>query len=1461
MDRAEPRCHAQGQERGGNEAAHGSRRGAAGGVPAKTMTLTIAALMGISASAADQTATWLGNGDGTSWTDPLNWSTPVFPNNNGTSFDAVIGDGFDVLLSDEPDQIAIQALNLGNAAGLTLDPDGFNPGPLKINADSTNDGTITLPDAELWVQSDLTLGGSGTIVLSGNGGNLISQNDSDLTLGADQTVQTQGPDSFSRMFGFGMLTNRGTIESVGGRRLEVIGSGSAAVNVTNTGWMRARDGGMLLLEAAHVDQTGGGVITVEAGSTLRLDDSPAPDAVNRITGGTINGGGTIEAWFGALDGVTLAGGITTQADDLTVANTVTNNGELTIPHDGSLRVEGDATISGTGTVKFVNERTFEAGGAITGDGDPTTDDALTLGSGQTLRLDNPLLEAEARVDVASDGLIDLSAGELAIRNGATLTARNQMHLRDGATLRINDGNLAVVGGTLTMDGGAALNGSSADGVHLDNATVNGSAGAVNVPGLTVSGTNTIDLPMQLSTVTASGPAAINGSGGLTNGDVLGDGDDATDDALTLGPDQAWDITGHITGDSSVDVPLINHAAVTVSDGGVLRLNEPSENHATLAVDGSDASFNRLNINAALNGAGQITLTGGADAELNVTSADTFANTVTGDGVASFDANGATGDRTNVTSAYAHTGTTVIDGGTVAFQQPAGTLGRVEVNTGSARFENGLTQINELTMEGFGDPELFVDGDTTVQAIDGPAFGGAPPSFLGTLSGPGTTTINDAFLASEMTIDGRTVVAQADVAVAALDIVNGGRLISTSADTLTSIGTTAGTVNSSDGAGVLENRGRVTNGTSPFGGNPIPLVINTRYQQTDDAVTEALSVMRFTAGGTIDGRVITHLTGFNRGIDFTTDDGREVSYTFPDTSSITGEGNVIFDGANFNGEGSLEADINGTYQLTGDDSTTTVRDGAEVTIDVNENSNLGEELDISNGGSLALRAVETTAQGQGLTALVGPTDARDQFDVEMRRAAIDDGELLLNPEIAGRSAGYAAYFLLKVLSRGEFDIIGESDDPNRGFDVRSNDFEVDSASDGRITGANIEVQNTYTQRQQSSLELHDDATLVTNGLSVFQEQASIVGSGGDEALQVNGTAQVKTPFNPQAGAVRFEDLDIELQDKAAELFIEGGAGMTLQEAAMLAQGAASLSTGPDATLNLVDSSIDAGDQSTVELGNNASMTGDGNSSLNLSANATFKVHDGAMVDGIALDARDDSQFWNAGTVYQPFGDNETFSFRGQVFAQEDTSPGDDTQPAFELGQSGVMVGGIEGEYDLERQADPPAGEQFSSFGASYNAGNLTFLLGTDVAASQSPGNSPGRATLTADTVRFGSQLTTLIELAGDQQGVTFDLLEIAGDLELGDSDLVLQLLDEFDDTTAPDDTFTVITSEDLTGTFANVAPGQRLTTAGGRGSFEVHFGPDSPFDPDSVVLTGFVPEPTTATLLALGGLALLRRRRP
>ena len=135
----------------------------------------------------------------------------------------------------------------------------------------------------------------------------------------------------------------------------------------------------------------------------------------------------------------------------------------------------------------------------------------------------------------------------------------------------------------------------------------------------------------------------------------------------------------------------------------------------------------------------------------------------------------------------------------------------------------------------------------------------------------------------------------------------------------------------------------------------------------------------------------------------------------------------------------------------------------------------------------------------------------------------------------------------------------------------------------------------------------------------------------------------------------------------------------------------------------------------------------------------------------------------------------------------------------------------------------------------------------------PGNSPGTLSITGDFTFLATSIFQ-VELGGTTQGTDYDFLNVTGSAVLGGT-LSLAFLNGFQSAVQPADSFTVLNAASLSGAFANAASGARLTTTDGLGSFLVNY------NGLAVTLSGFqaVPEPSTWTLLGLGGLAMLAQR--
>lgn len=144
------------------------------------------------------------------------------------------------------------------------------------------------------------------------------------------------------------------------------------------------------------------------------------------------------------------------------------------------------------------------------------------------------------------------------------------------------------------------------------------------------------------------------------------------------------------------------------------------------------------------------------------------------------------------------------------------------------------------------------------------------------------------------------------------------------------------------------------------------------------------------------------------------------------------------------------------------------------------------------------------------------------------------------------------------------------------------------------------------------------------------------------------------------------------------------------------------------------------------------------------------------------------------------------------------------------------------------------------------GGGTVLGNLVVGGAVAPGESPG--TLSVGNITFASASTLEIELGDTVRGTGYDVLASSGNVTIQDgSTLSVVLLDAF--MPELDDEFDILDFAALTGQFTTI----NLPALGGDLTWNT-----SDLHTDGTI--SVAPEPTTLALLALGGLALLSRRR-
>ena len=151
----------------------------------------------------------------------------------------------------------------------------------------------------------------------------------------------------------------------------------------------------------------------------------------------------------------------------------------------------------------------------------------------------------------------------------------------------------------------------------------------------------------------------------------------------------------------------------------------------------------------------------------------------------------------------------------------------------------------------------------------------------------------------------------------------------------------------------------------------------------------------------------------------------------------------------------------------------------------------------------------------------------------------------------------------------------------------------------------------------------------------------------------------------------------------------------------------------------------------------------------------------------------------------------------------------------------------------------AGQSIRIDGGSLG-GRGTINSSVTVAGTIAPDLLDAAGLLINGTMNLTGTAVMSFDVGGLKQGVLYDFLRHSGTtpVTLAGS-LAVQFANGYDQCTYGDDTFVLFTSNEvLGGAFANVAPGGRLVTSDGLGSFKVNYGPGSIFDPKSVVLSDY-----------------------
>ena len=415
--------------------------------------------------------------------------------------------------------IASHANALGDAAGaVTVTTNGM----LRVNANMTRNGTVTVNGGELGTDNGSTLTNNGggfvltvssaaaAVVLAGSGGLTVSSPDARLWTQATYTGDTVITSGQLNICSGGGISTNSAVSIASGATVNLT-SFFAPTNINRTiagltgaGVLYGIGGTVTVNKTSGSDtfsgdiQGGQGLIKAGAGALVLA-------ASSTYTGGTLVSGGTLQF----TNGGSVAGNITNNAtftinrtDSSTLGNVISGTGTLTKSGAGTVTLSGQNTYTGLTTV---SDGTLKLGSS-TALGN--TAGATAVGSGGLLDLNGQTGVAEALNYTGTGGLLNSTAGTTAVVSGTVgigsgmsvnttgditlsgqLTGSTTQNLtKSGAgTLKFTAANSTFAGtntvsaGTLLVDTGASV-ASSKSVVNGGLLNVNGTAGSVTVNG-------------------------------------------------------------------------------------------------------------------------------------------------------------------------------------------------------------------------------------------------------------------------------------------------------------------------------------------------------------------------------------------------------------------------------------------------------------------------------------------------------------------------------------------------------------------------------------------------------------------------------------------------------------------------------------------------------------------------------------------------------------------------------------------------------------------------------------------------------------------------------------------------------------------------------------------------------------------------------------------------------------------
>lgn len=494
--------------------------------------LALVAAAGSASSARAQTAaTWTGLGNGTSWDDPLNWSTPNYPDKDnplGTTYNAfllALGSPYTVTLNRP---ITLTDLNIGHAdatldltdfnmtlerdlnmaGGLLLGTGGGGTGEIRIagltsissskimgvsrvsalGGTTLSDGMID--DIPQYVSQgvftfqgstqdeicDTGIGHGGTAVMWTGTGDIMFAGSSSFQHGASSTFTIT---SDRRMYWDGMgtqatFTNDGVI-------VKSTGTGTTFfedidLTITSAGTLRVETGTFHTNQLTNIAGGSLNAGTFEINSVLQADGA---DVTGLGTKFTLDGPGAqfvdetgTNSGFRNLANINAAGDLTLMnGPDLTVSGGLALNGDGKFTGDTGVAFATGAggNLAITGTSQFTIKG---AGSTVNAGGD------VTVGSSGSFTADTGAVVTQAatrQVTVQNAGVLTVQGAGTSFASGAG----GSVTINDTSSIAVRSSGQFTAGGNTQVNGTVTVNGSGSQfSVAPGSSLLNVTGGAI-----------------------------------------------------------------------------------------------------------------------------------------------------------------------------------------------------------------------------------------------------------------------------------------------------------------------------------------------------------------------------------------------------------------------------------------------------------------------------------------------------------------------------------------------------------------------------------------------------------------------------------------------------------------------------------------------------------------------------------------------------------------------------------------------------------------------------------------------------------------------------------------------------------------------------------------------------------------------------------------------------------------------